>query len=50
MSTIVGGPRDDGNDGFPTFSAMPRAALIPGGRRHLPQLPRNLSGEGGTGS
>ncbi len=28
----------------------PRAALIPGCRCHLPQLPRNLSGEGGTGS
>lgn len=27
-----------------------RAALIPRCRRHLPQLPRNLSGEGGTGS
>ena len=25
-------------------------ALIPGCRCHLPQLPRNLSGEGGTGS
>ncbi|EFE65679.1 RNA binding S1 domain-containing protein [Streptomyces viridosporus ATCC 14672] len=26
------------------------AALIHGCRRHLPQLPRNLSGEGGTGT